>query len=295
MLYLRDVALARKSWGLVLRNMIVAAMLVVFGMLSKQPNLPKTVAYKFVRQLVRLQTDLKTRHWAQIAGENFYVRHQAADTASAKMVLDAAEASFKPVNRMLGAEPEGAIPIVLYPDKESLNKSFGWDADQNAMGVYWAGVIRILSPLAWVEGDTFQRQQQYFWQNGPMAHEYTHMAVDYKTGGNYPRWLTEGIAQYVERGITGFQFRIPQLSGRSDLYPLRKMNGEFDLLPRQSVAYWQSLAMVELMVELQGMEGVRDLLDDLGQGQSFDRAFKKVYSMSPIEFELEFASTMGTL
>ncbi|WP_366923595.1 hypothetical protein MFMK1_000498 [Metallumcola ferriviriculae] len=288
MLYLREMAFEPRSWGLVLRNMLVAVMLVVFSMFSNNPNLPKSAAYKLVRQVVRLQTDIKTRNWMQLSGDHFYLRYKAQDALVAQMVLDTAEKAFGPANGILGAVPDDKIPIILYPDKGALNRSFGWDADQSAMGVYWAGVIRILSPTEWVRGETYQEREEYFVSNGPMAHEYTHMIVDYKTGGNYPRWLTEGIAQYVERELTGFQFKVPAINSPEELYSIAQMDGQFDLLSSQSVAYWQSLAMVEDMVDLKGMDGVQHLLARLGEGRTFANTFKETYGMTLEGFQNRF-------
>lgn len=291
MLCLRDLVVKPGSWGL-LRNALVAAMLVVFGLFSKNTLSPRTLAYKFVREMVKLQTEWKTRNWLEMSGEHFYVRYKPEDSGVAKMVLETAEQAFQPANRMLGMGPGEKVPVVIYPNKASFNKSFGWDADQNAMGVYWAGVIRVLSPNDWVKGDSYREKEKYFRDNGPMAHEYAHLIVDYKTGGNYPRWLTEGIAQYVEREVTGFQFRVPEITGPENLYSLSRMDKQFDFLPSQRVAYWQSLAMVEYMIELKGMNGIHRLLAQLGEGERFSPAFGDVYGMTLDEFQERFAATV---
>ncbi|MBO8168596.1 MAG: hypothetical protein H0Z35_05315 [Thermoanaerobacteraceae bacterium] len=291
MLCLRDLVVKPGSWGL-LRNALVAAMLVVFGLFSKNTLSPRTLAYKFVREMVKLQTEWKTRNWLEMSGEHFYVRYKPEDSSVAKMVLETAEQAFQPANRMLGMGPGEKVPVVIYPNKASFNKSFGWDADQNAMGVYWAGVIRVLSPNDWVKGDSYREKEKYFRDNGPMAHEYAHLIVDYKTGGNYPRWLTEGIAQYVEREVTGFQFRVPEITGPENLYSLSRMDKQFDFLPSQRVAYWQSLAMVEYMIELKGMNGIHRLLVQLGEGERFSPAFGDVYGMTLDEFQERFAATV---
>jgi len=121
-----------------------------------------------------------------------------------------------------------------------------------------------------------------------MAHEYVHLVVDYKTGGNYPRWFTEGIAQYVEREITGFQFKVPEINEKDDLYLLSRMDGQFDLLPSQSIAYWQSLAMVEYLIKMNGIDKINDLMDLLGEGYTFTTAFEEVYQTSLHKFESVF-------
>ena len=56
------------------------------------------------------------------------------------------------------------------------------------------GFIHLQSPLG---------NKDYF-KEGPMVHEYTHLVVDELTGGNYSRWFTEGVAQYVEQQVTGY-------------------------------------------------------------------------------------------
>jgi len=288
MRYFRNPMIRSGSRGLVVRRVLVAVTFVLLSILSKQSFSPKAVAYKVVREAVKFQTNLKTTNWLEVTNNHFYVRYKSEDASVVKMVLDTAEMAYSPVNQMLGNTMSAKIPIVLYPDKASFNKSFGWDADQSAMGVYWAGVIRILSPNEWARGDTYQSKQNYFNENGPMAHEYVHLVVDYKTGGNYPRWFTEGIAQYVEREITGFQFKVPEINEKDDLYLLSRMDGQFDLLPSQSIAYWQSLAMVEYLIKMNGIDKINDLMDLLGEGYTFTTAFEEVYQTSLHKFESVF-------
>ena len=130
--------------------------------------------------------------------------------------------AVEPVNKRLGFNPQGKSLVLIYPTREALGKSFGWAADQSAMGVYWAGVIRVLSPMAWVESAVTSEVEKEFRSSGPMVHEYTHLVVDYITRGNYTRWLTEGVAQYVERDITGFVLSEPLIRFEEEWFPLER-------------------------------------------------------------------------
>lgn len=150
------------------------------------------------------------------------------------------------------------------------------------MGVYWAGVIRVLSPKAWIEGEDLAAR---FQSEGPIAHEYAHFVVDYLASGNYPRWLTEGIAQRIERKITGYEM---PLTGTETFYPVEDMDSKFDLLPNQSMAYRQSLAMVDFFVLTFGQDPLYYVLQELEKGRSLDQAFQTALGCNVKEFESRF-------
>lgn len=260
----------------------IAGLLMMMILSFKYPNLPKVIVYKVFREYARISMTWQTRHWQELSGEKFILRFQPGDEDVARLVLDTAEEAYGPVNRELRFNPEKKVPIVLYPNTLALNRSFGWAADESAMGVYWAGVIRILSPNYWIqEGDQAER----FRSEGPMAHEYAHFIVDYIAGGNYPRWFTEGIAQRVERKITGYEMA---LTGTEEYYDLSQMDEDFDLLPNQSAAYRQSLAMVDFLAQEYGEAALYQILQALGKGENLNGAFKESIGLDVKGFESKF-------
>lgn len=267
-------------------NGIILSGLLLLILSFKYPDLPKVIFYKAFREYTSSSMNWKTRHWERLEGEKFILRYQPGDANVAKMVLDTAEESCNSVNQTLNFYPKGKVPIILYPDVATLNRSFGWAADESAMGVYWAGVIRVLSPNCWIEaGD----QEEIFRAEGPMSHEYAHFIVDYIAGGNYPRWLTEGIAQQVERNISGFEM---PLTGATKIYRLSQMDREFDLLPNQSAAYRQSLAMVDFLVSEYGADALDEILRKLGKGVTLDKAFVEVLMIDVKGFENNFLESL---
>lgn len=270
----------------VLANFVLTAALVVLSLSFKTPALPKTIAYGFFREIAKKNMELKTTHWPSLRGEHFVVRYRPEDAGIARLVLSTAEEAYKPVGNMLDFAIKHPVPVVVYPTREQLSQSFGWDADESAMGVYWAGVIRILSPSDWVEAQGPEEMARIFKHSGPMVHEYAHLAVDYRTRGNYPRWLTEGVAQYVEKKVTGFQF--PQVDGKGRWYPLEQMDSKFDLLPDQSLAYSQSLLAVEYLVEVNGFQSLNRLLDALGEGKILSQALYITTGQDLKQFEQNF-------
>ncbi|KNZ69243.1 hypothetical protein Tfer_2189 [Thermincola ferriacetica] len=270
---------------------LVLALFILFVIVSvRAPMLSKTYIYSIFRELSKAQMMWKTRSWNQNEGEHFIVRYQSADRDIARLVLDAAENAYIPIRRDFAYAPKDKVLIVVYPTRESLSKSFGWDADESAMGVYWAGVIRVLSPKQWIEADTPEDMKAVFETRGPMAHEFTHLVVDYITRGNYPRWLTEGIALYQEFKIVGDveeEYRQP-ISGK-ELYPLNVMDRQFDALADQSLAYRQSYEAVRYIVEKHGESKLWEILVRLSMGETINQSFEHALDMNLDEFQSEFA------
>jgi hypothetical protein len=117
-----------------------------------------------------------------------------------------------------------------------------------------------------------------------MAHEYAHLLVDYLTDGNYPRWLTEGVAQYVESRVSGLPVHGQFDYGVDELYTLEELDRGFDSLPDQDLAYWQSWALADFMVERYGFHSLQSLLHTLGQGQNLDQALRRSLGINLEQF-----------
>ncbi|MGE5380806.1 MAG: peptidase MA family metallohydrolase [Methylocystaceae bacterium] len=230
---------------------------------------PRTLLNAVGRFMIAEETVIRTTGYNTINTSNFLIRYQGNKT-DAQMVAEAAETARQNVDAFFGHSIKGQIPVVVYSSTEQLASSMGWDRSQQAMGVYWAGTIKVLDPSVWVD-----RNDPYtdFYLNGPMVHEYTHMQVDYLTGGNYPRWFTEGLAQYVEKQVNGFQFAVPKQTGVP--YTLDKLSQGFDQLD-EAQAYWQSLTAVEYIIEKYGEQAPMTIMHLLKQGYTMPQALDKV-------------------
>lgn len=278
----------RLAWRILI-NGLATGLIISLIFLAKNPENFKAQVYDWARETMKKSMEIRTYNWHALEGEHFRVKYQPVDASIARLVLETAEDSFHEVNEILGYKPKKNVPIFIYPNRVSLNKSFGWDGAVNAMGVYWAGAIRILSPLEWV-GDE-EELVAVFKEKGPMAHEYAHLLVDYRTHGNYPRWFTEGIAQYIEKELTGYT--LPEASEKEiGWYSFLKMDDQFDLLPDQDLAYKQSLLAVEYIVEIAGFEAIWEVLDELGQGLKISTALENIINMDLATFEENFRTVM---
>ena len=253
-----------------------------------EPVMAKSYIYRAIRELSKINMRWQTRNWQEIDSSHFIVRYKPEDKNVAHMVLQVAEQSYNPVRTRFDYSPRGRTLVVVYPTKESLSHSFGWDADESAMGVYWAGVIRVLSPNAWISETDPQKILQTFETEGPVAHEFTHLIVDYTTGGNYARWFTEGIAQYEEQKLTGFQLDHDKVTSQDQMYAFSAMDRGFDNLSDQNMAYFQSLRAVDYLVSQYGEQSLNKILQELGKGLTMDQSFRRVIGVSLGQFEAGF-------
>ena len=120
-----------------------------------------------------------------------------------------------------------------------------------------------------------------------MKHEVSHLMLHYHIAKeNLPKWLDEGIAQWVSDGMMELLINPKRLSlddailaGR--YIPLRQLNYRFPR-DRQSIwlAYQESKSVVEYIEKQYGREGLLNLLDHLKAGQDFDTAVYKNFSIS---------------
>ncbi len=274
----------RRAWAAVPLGlpMLLVAGLVLVTLNLRNPGNARGVMYDIFRDVAKRNMLLFTSTWPTAESQHFVLRYRPEDGAVAPLVLETAEEVYEGVTGLLGYRPGRKVPVVMYPDRLSLGRSFGWAGDESAMGVYWAGVIRVLSPADWLRGTAWSEMSAHFKAKGPMAHELAHLLVDYRARGNYPRWLTEGIAQYVEREVVGFEFPLPP--ERGEWYPLGQMDKTFDALPDQSLAYHQSLLMVDYLAELKGYPVLMDMLDLLGAGLSLEWTMVQLYGLDMTGF-----------
>lgn len=266
-------------------KILTAAFILMMTFLVRLPAGTKTYSYWTVRELIKIYTVLGTWNMDKLTSEHFYVKFKPADRQGAELVLETAEMFYRPVTEDFSFVPDARVPLILYSSKEQLNSSFGWDAKEGAIGVYWGGAIRVLTPEVWIEEKDPVRFRETFVSSGPMVHEFTHLMIDYLTGGNYPRWFTEGVAQYEENKLTGFEFKDMNGSPGQQLYSMKDLSENFDSLPNQYLAYMEAYSAVRYIVDQHGEKALSDLIKELRGGTDFDQALSKILQLDSAGFE----------
>lgn len=255
------------------------------------------LVYSWQQQLRQRELLAPFKNLSELRSEHFVVRYNGSlDAAWAPAVLDCAEAAREAVMRRLGWSPRGAadsgrVTILLYPDYASLGKQFGSRSGFRALGAYWGGVIQAVTPRLWLGDEPPVDAGRQLWTQGPFVHEYTHLLLDrLVAGGNYPRWLSEGLAQYVEYRETGYLWleventiRLPVAP--ATLYSLSELQRGFDGLENTALAYREAFLLVAYLEGTYGADTVNLLLKGLAGGETFYRALRETTGLAAVDFE----------
>lgn len=270
----------------------LAVIVLLIILWARNSTFPRQASYNVFHYLSGQEISLKTSGFKEVKTEHFIIKYEPIDEAYVDLIGETAEEAYNSDTKVFGRQPEKITTIVVYPDSASLATSFGWDKDEKALGVYYGGTIRILSPREWLNGGDIKAK---FVKEGPMNHELAHLLVDEMTRGNYNRWWTEGIAQYVEKKTTGFEFSDP-FTGKSEIecYKFSVLEKNFDQLDQQ-VAYWQSLKAVEYIADNYGEDKLFTILNCLGNGNTMAQAIQNSLGVDMKTFETGFRENIGIL
>ncbi|MEW6309164.1 MAG: hypothetical protein AB1492_09000 [Bacillota bacterium] len=248
----------------------------------------RTTAYVLFRAYGSAAAVAEARGLSRLDGPNVTIAYAAQDAAVADLVLNVAEELYGEVTRLVGHEPRRGPLIIIHPDRASLRSRLGWAQGPDAVGAYWTGVVRLLSPRVWAQGD----MAEVFRREGPLAHELAHYVLDLYTAGNYPRWYTEGLAQWIEYELTGYLW----VEGADDpayMYPLGDLAHSFARLPDQARAYRQSFLVVAYLVDKAGAGSLRGLNRLLAAGRPFAAALRQSAGFTLRELEPQWLEWVG--
>jgi hypothetical protein len=233
---------------------------------------PREAVYSLYRERGRSRALSAVTDYAVERGQFVDVYYTESDSDVADWIVQTADKVYGPVTQAVGFRPSGKVPVIVYPSRDDMRQAFGWGNGESALGVYWSGTVRVLSPNVWIHERTEKDKRQAFQRLNPLAHELTHYVLDYLTSGNYPRWFTEGLAQRVEYKVTGYLWIEPESTLRQDLYSLADLTDHYDQLQNQPLAYRESFLLVDFFARHYGEKTLSDLVEQLGEGTPFEVA-----------------------
>ncbi len=173
-----------------------------------------------------------------------------------------------------GLQLDSPVTVELFANPQDFAvRTFGIPDVDGYLGVCFGSVITANSPKA---------QRPANWQ-AVLWHEFCHVVTLHLTRNKMPRWLSEGISVYEEsqRNPTWGQRMNPRyrrmiLTG--ELTPIGKLSGAFlnPPTPRHlQFAYYESSLVVEFLIGRFGLQSIRAILADLGDGAEINTALSK--------------------
>jgi tetratricopeptide (TPR) repeat protein len=170
---------------------------------------------------------------------------------------------------------EPTVVEVFPAQKDFAIRTFGMPGGEGYLGVCFGRVITANSPAA-------QAAHPSNWQ-AMLWHEFCHVVTLQLTKNKMPRWLSEGISVYEERianptwGQT-INPRYRELIVKGDLKPIDDLSAAF-MAPDDDLhlqfAYYESMLVVEFIVQKFGHDALQNILRDLADGMQINDAIAK--------------------
>jgi tetratricopeptide (TPR) repeat protein len=221
--------------------------------------------------LVTLKDTLKD--FATLTNEHFVLRmskHEAAVYGDdALQLLERARAKLC---EKFGVELDKPTTVEIFPNQKDFGvRTFGMPHNPGFLGVCFGPVVTANSPAS-------QSSHEANWQ-AVLWHEFCHVITLQMTRNKMPRWLSEGISVYEERRENPSWGQVMNPKYREmilgkDLVAISDLSSAF-LAPRSDLhlqfAYFQSSLVVEFLVERYGVDKLRAILKDLGEGVEINK------------------------
>lgn len=168
---------------------------------------------------------------------------------------------------------ELTVPTIveIFPEPKDFGvRTFGMPGNPGYLGVCFGNVITANSPAS--QGGHPANWEAVLW------HEFCHVVTLGLTKNKMPRWLSEGISVYEElqQNPTWGQTMTPRYREMvlgKDFTPLGELSAAF-LAPKSEAhlqfAYYESALAVEFLAGRFGLEAIKKILADLGEGKEIN-------------------------
>ncbi len=189
------------------------------------------------------------------------------------------------MGRQLGnVYPPGPIAVIVYGQGEFEAAT----QVREHVGALYDGKIRL--PITDPNGQLLNEDEL----RRRATHEYVHVVMRYMAGNNIPWWLNEGLAEALSGEVGPIKRQVLRRAyqGGSDLRLAQLAPNQLQALDADPLrlAYVQSHATVELLLQRFGRHSLVRLLDALATGQDPETAFRAVYHRTYEMIEAEVAA-----
>lgn len=185
--------------------------------------------------------------------------------------------------------PEKTTIEIFPAQKDFAIRTFGLPGGEGFLGVCFGPVVTVNSPAS--RGANTSNWEAILW------HEYCHTITLHKTNNKMPRWLSEGISVYEElqeNPSWGQKMTVDyrEMILKGEATPVSKLSSAFMKPPSPEhlmFAYYESSQVIEYIIKQFGIEALRKVLADLGEGVNINVALGR--HTAPIEkLDADFAA-----
>jgi tetratricopeptide (TPR) repeat protein len=239
--------------------------------------------------LVGLHEKMST--FSTLTNSDFLVRmtrHEAA--VYGQQVLQLLGQARSNLCAKFGIELQRPTIVEIFADqKDFAVRTFGMPGNPGYLGVCFGRVVTANSPAS-------QASHSVNWR-AVLWHEFCHVVTLQLTANKMPRWLSEGISVYeeIQANPSWGQTMNPQYREMvlgDDLTPLSELSAAF-LSPRSDLhlqfAYFEASLVVEFLVQRFGLDSLKAVLGDLGQGVEIHKALED-HTVAMAKLDEEFAA-----
>jgi hypothetical protein len=160
-------------------------------------------------------------------------------------------------------------------------------------------------PEPWVAGTADPAKARIALRTGPglngprglrsvLRHEIAHIGLGAATGGNYPRWLTEGYAQYAS-GEWSWEdaWHLQSAFLRRGATTLEEIDLRFRRHSTEArMGYLLSYTAVHELAAIGGEAGLAAVFRRLGEGVTFEEALRRTYGITAENFEVRWKRSL---
>jgi hypothetical protein len=236
-------------------------------------------------------TDDRVR-WRTVERDGIRLHWYEGDDAFAERALTIAESALTSASALLGAQRGAPVDVFVYGDAQTFRSAMGPGTRENVGGQAHPAIRTLFGLIE-------PSQVGSDWVDELVRHELTHLVFDDAIGefNTYPpRWLNEGVAVHLSRGIEqGDRNQVEGAVRGGTLIPLQGLEGQFPTRARRfSLAYAESTSAVTYLVDTYGEEALRELVQAYAAGLGTDAAFQQAIGVDLDTFAAAWLTSVGS-
>lgn len=289
-----EVAPPSSSGSTTLRHTVVASDIHLY------PNTPVAVRWRITTSGVAvLGPEVKTVFadarfdWKTVSGDLVRVHWYEGGAAFGERALRIGEDAMEEASRLLGVSEDEPVDFFIYADRDSFYDALGPGTRENVGGQANAEIrtlFALIGPSAIDDP----------WVGIVVPHELVHLVFNTAVENPYhfpPRWLNEGLAQYLSQGYDAGSRSTVESTGRAgELIPLDGLGGQFPTsAERFGLAYSESISAVDYLIRTHGQDALVSLIRSYADGRTDDEAFMAAIGVDVAGFNDAWLADLGAV